>query len=44
MHSAIMDLELEKLYVIYPGSEQYPLHNSIEAIPLSVFIDKLVKK
>ena len=43
MHSAITDLELERLYVIYPGSEQYPLHNLIEAIPLSVFMDNLGK-
>ncbi len=40
MHSAITDLELEKLYVIYPGSEQYPLHNLIEAIPLTGFINQ----
>ncbi len=43
MHSAITDLELEKLYVIYPGLEQYPLHTSIEAIPLSGFIDQIRK-
>jgi hypothetical protein len=39
MHSAINDLELERLYVIYPGSEQYPLHDLIEATPLPAFID-----
>ena len=42
MHSAIHDLELEKLFVIYPGSERYPLHKSIEACPLSSFKDLAV--
>lgn len=40
MHIAINDLQLEKLYVIYPGSEQYPLHDLIEATPLPVFINQ----
>ena len=42
MHSAITDLDLEKLYVVHPGAEQYPLHNLIEAIPLPFFIDQSV--
>ena len=41
MHSAINELELSKLYVIFPGSERYPMHNSIEACPLPDFIKEI---
>jgi predicted AAA+ superfamily ATPase len=41
MHSAIADLNLEKLYVIYPGTEKYPLHDLIEACPLDIFLEDL---
>ena len=44
MHSAINDLHLEKLYVIYPGAEHFPLHESIEACPLTVFLDQEILK
>ena len=40
MYSAINDLELEKLYVIYPGTDSYPLHELIEACPLVSFLDQ----
>ena len=40
MHSAIHDLNLEKLYVIYPGSENYPLHESIEVYSLAFFLNQ----
>ncbi len=42
MYIALKDLKLNKLYVIYPGSEHYPLTDVIEAIPLSNFIDLLL--
>lgn len=38
MYSALNDLNLEKLFIIYPGTEQYPLHNLIEACPLPDFL------
>ena len=38
MHSAMHDLGLEKLYVIYPGLEKYPLSESIEVCPLPDFL------
>ena len=34
MHIALEDLQLEKLYVVYPGQERYPLHKRVEALPL----------
>lgn len=34
MHSALEHLELGRLFVVYPGSERYPLHEKVEAIPL----------
>ncbi len=34
MHTALSDLSLERLWVIYPGHRQYPLHERVEALPL----------
>ena len=34
MHIAIKDLDLEHLWVIYPGTQAYPLTESITALPL----------
>lgn len=36
MHSALEDLGLEKLYIVYPGRERFPLHERIEAVGLAV--------
>jgi predicted AAA+ superfamily ATPase len=35
MHTALEDLGLERLYVVYPGSERYALHARAEALPLA---------
>ena len=35
MTQAIQDLELSHLWVVYPGSDQYPIDTKITAIPLS---------
>jgi predicted AAA+ superfamily ATPase len=40
MHNAVKELNLKKLYVIYPGAERYPLHQLIEACPLPDFLDE----
>lgn len=40
-HIALEDLKLEKMYVVYPGTERYPLHESIEACPLPELIAEL---
>jgi predicted AAA+ superfamily ATPase len=34
MHSALEDLALERLYVVYPGEERFPLHERVEAVGL----------
>ena len=34
MHIAIEDLELEHLWVIYPGDQKYSLDSKITVIPL----------
>jgi hypothetical protein len=33
MHIALEDLQLERLYVIYPGRDRYALHARVEALP-----------
>jgi hypothetical protein len=35
MHSVIKDLELEKLFVVYPGKAAYKLSEKIQVLPLS---------
>jgi hypothetical protein len=35
MYIALEDLRLEKLYVVYPGKERYPLDKRVEALPLA---------
>lgn len=39
MTTAMKDLGLEALYVVYPGSRRYPLGTGIEAVPLSVLAE-----
>ena len=34
MHVVIKDLELERLWVVYPGEQEYPLTDAIIALPL----------
>ena len=35
MHLALTDLKLERLWVIHPGSESYPLHEKVECVALA---------
>jgi predicted AAA+ superfamily ATPase len=35
MHSALKDLRLDQLYVVFPGEERFPLHEHIEAVGLA---------
>jgi hypothetical protein len=35
IHVALEDLQLRKVYVIYPGTEQYALHERVDAIPVT---------
>jgi hypothetical protein len=34
MHIALKDLGLERIWVVYPGGDRYPMHERIEALPL----------
>jgi hypothetical protein len=36
IHVALEDLRLDRLHVVYPGKEKYPLHAKVEALPLTV--------
>jgi len=40
MHTALTDLELTKILVIYPGPHPYPLAENIQAIPLAHLAEK----
>jgi hypothetical protein len=35
MHVALQDLTLDHLWVIYPGTKSFPLHEKVTAMPLS---------
>ncbi len=35
MHIAIDDLELERAWIVHPGSKRYPVHEKVEALPLT---------
>jgi predicted AAA+ superfamily ATPase len=39
MHSALTDLDLAHLWIIYPGKEKYNLGKNITAFPLSSIVD-----
>jgi predicted AAA+ superfamily ATPase len=38
MRSALSDLKLDELRVIYPGARRYPLGNGVEVVPLSEYL------
>ena len=35
MHSALKDLDLQRLWVIYPGKNSYPAYEKVTMLPLS---------
>jgi hypothetical protein len=41
MHTAIQDLKLEHLWVVYPGHQEYPLDEKISVVPLFNAIEYL---
>jgi predicted AAA+ superfamily ATPase len=43
MRTAIQDLELSKLLVIYPGSKPYPLTENIQVVPLASLAGEWMK-
>ena len=38
IRTALADLKLDKIQVIYPGEKQYPLADKVEATPLAAFV------
>ena len=38
MRTALQDLKLERLYVVYPGAHRFELDDRIEAVPLSALL------
>ena len=41
MRVAMQDLQLDALYVVYPGLRRYPLAPGIEAVPLTAALPAL---
>ena len=35
MHSALRDLELYHLWVLYPGAHSYPAHEKVTMVPMA---------
>ena len=42
LHIALEDLKLERAWIVYPGTEVYPVHERVEAISLNGLLKKLV--
>jgi uncharacterized protein len=42
MQIAMDDLQLSKLWVIYPGKKEYPLAKNISVLPMEMIIDQLI--
>ena len=34
LHIALEDLNLERAWILHPGSKRYPVHEKVEALPL----------
>jgi hypothetical protein len=39
MHVALQDLKLEHLWVVYPGKQEYRLHDKITVTPLKTTLE-----
>jgi hypothetical protein len=44
MRTALETLDLERLYVVYPGDRAYPLHDRIDVLPIRALGELLPKK
>jgi hypothetical protein len=40
MQTALKDLRLEALYVVYPGSRRYALAANVEVVPLGALVER----
>jgi hypothetical protein len=41
LHIALADLKLECAWVVYPGSESYPVHEKVRVCPLQKLLEEL---
>jgi hypothetical protein len=41
LHTALQDLRLNHAWIIYPGIDQYPVHEKVDVAPLSAALVKL---
>ena len=39
IRTALDDLQLERIAVVYPGTLRYPIADQVEAVPLSAIVD-----
>ena len=39
MRTALTDLKLDELYVVYPGEKRYPLTKQVEVVPLAQLVN-----
>lgn len=37
LHIALTDLQLERAFIVYPGTERYPIDEHAEVVPLTAF-------
>jgi len=43
MHIALQDLDLAALTVVYPGTEQYRLHERVKVVPLAKCLAEIIR-
>ncbi len=43
LHIALADLKLERAWIVYPGSETYPVHERVEVMPLKGIMNVLAR-
>jgi predicted AAA+ superfamily ATPase len=43
MHIALEDLKLERIFVVYPGKDAYPLHERVEALALAHLHERMAE-
>jgi hypothetical protein len=41
LHIGLADLELDRVWIVYPGGERYPAHARVEVLPLAEVPDRL---
>ena len=42
LHSAMIDIQPDKTFIVYSGNDRYPKTDSIDVIPLSDLLDELL--